>query len=641
MTAVDDRPAISPEIGKDRRRKEDQRLITGRTRWTDNIALPGMLHLAMVRSPHAHAKILSIDIEAADKSLNIYEVFTGKHLAETQGVVVNAWPITTEQKAPDHLPMAVDRVAFAGEIVAVVAARTAAEARDAAELVDVEYEVLPAVLDLKEAAEDKVLAHPDLGTNKVAFWQLDSAGQGTGTRDRRGHRRGSGRRHRHRARVPPAAADPGVHGAAVGRRRPDRRADHHVVGDPDPAHHPVPARRHDRRTRVEDPRDRPRRRRRVRRQAADHSRGVDHLGDGAQDRQALQVHRDPLGVPGLGPPRPRPVAEAHAGRHQGGQGHRPEGRPARRHGRLRRRGRRRRTRPRRVDVQRDLQVRRLPVQLHAGADEQDVGRRLPRRRPSRGDVRHRAADGRARRRGGQGPARGPGDELDQARGVPVHHGRGHDLRLRQLRGGHRQGQGDVRVRRVARRAEGAARPRGQGAARHRHLDLHRDVRAGAVPGARVAQLRRRRLGARHRPDAADRQGRGDHRHERPRPGPRDGLQPDRRRPAGSAVRGRRDPARRHPGLPQGPGHLRLAVARGGRRGAGAGGRQGHREGQAARGPPARGQRRRPRVQQRPLHRPGHRPGHAASPRSRWRRSRRTTTRRAWSRASTRSRPTTR
>ena len=180
MTAVDDRPAISPEIGKDRRRKEDQRLITGRTRWTDNIALPGMLHLAMVRSPHAHAKILSIDIEAADRSLNIYEVFTGEHLAETQGVIANAWPITPDQVTPTHLPMATERVAFAGEIVAVVVARSAAEARDAAELVDVEYELLPAVLDLKEAAEDKVLAHPDLGTNKTAFWQLDSAGQGTG-----------------------------------------------------------------------------------------------------------------------------------------------------------------------------------------------------------------------------------------------------------------------------------------------------------------------------------------------------------------------------------------------------------------------------------------------------------------------------
>jgi len=104
MTAVDDRPAISPEIGKDRRRKEDQRLITGRTRWTDNMALPGMLHLAMVRSPHAHAKILSIDIEAADRSLNIYEVFTGKHL-DAQGVVANAWSITVDQVTPIHVPM--------------------------------------------------------------------------------------------------------------------------------------------------------------------------------------------------------------------------------------------------------------------------------------------------------------------------------------------------------------------------------------------------------------------------------------------------------------------------------------------------------------------------------------------------------
>ena len=63
MTATQDRPA--PEIGKDRRRKEDQRLITGRTRWTDNIQLNGMLHLAMVRSPFAHAKITNIDLEAA------------------------------------------------------------------------------------------------------------------------------------------------------------------------------------------------------------------------------------------------------------------------------------------------------------------------------------------------------------------------------------------------------------------------------------------------------------------------------------------------------------------------------------------------------------------------------------------------
>ena len=65
MTAeVTDRPATT-EIGRDRRRKEDQRLITGRTRWTDNIVLPGMLHMAMVRSPFAHARIASVDTSEA------------------------------------------------------------------------------------------------------------------------------------------------------------------------------------------------------------------------------------------------------------------------------------------------------------------------------------------------------------------------------------------------------------------------------------------------------------------------------------------------------------------------------------------------------------------------------------------------
>ena len=130
-----------------------------------------------------------------------------------------------------------------------------------------------------------------------------------------------------------------------------------------------------------------------------------------------------------------------------------------------------------------------------------------------------------------------------------------------------------------------------------------------VPGARLAQLRRGRLGARERPDAGDRQGRGRHRRLGPRPGPRDGVQPDRGRPARRGLRGRRDPARRHPDRPQGPGHLRLALAGRRRRGAGQGGRQGDREGQADRGPPARGLRRRPRVLRRPVLRQGHRPGH--------------------------------
>jgi carbon-monoxide dehydrogenase large subunit len=179
MTATQERPAA--EIGKDRRRKEDQRLITGRTRWTDNLTLPGMLHLAMVRSPFAHAKITSIDVSAAKDAPNVVDVLTGADFGEELGVCINAWPITPDQVTPVHSPMPADRVAFAGEIVAVVVARSQAEARDAAELVDVEYDELPAALDLRAAVEDGApLAHPDLGTNKSALWVFDSQEAGTG-----------------------------------------------------------------------------------------------------------------------------------------------------------------------------------------------------------------------------------------------------------------------------------------------------------------------------------------------------------------------------------------------------------------------------------------------------------------------------
>jgi aerobic carbon-monoxide dehydrogenase large subunit len=178
MTAVEERAA--GEVGSPRKRKEDARLITGRTRWTDNIQLPGMLHVAMVRSPFAHARILSVDTAAAKASSGVVTVLTGQDLAEEQGGLPNAWAVTPEQKAPNHPSIAVDRVAFTGEIVAMVVARTVAEARDAADLVDVEYDELPAVLDLKAAAADDGLAHPDLGTNVSAVFRWDSAEHGTG-----------------------------------------------------------------------------------------------------------------------------------------------------------------------------------------------------------------------------------------------------------------------------------------------------------------------------------------------------------------------------------------------------------------------------------------------------------------------------
>ena len=185
MTTTVESPARTPakEVGQARRRKEDRRLITGRSRYTDNIVLPGMLHLAMVRSPFARATITGIDVSAAKAAPNVVAVYTGADLAGTHGGLPCAWPITPDQKAAEHKAVAVDRVSFAGEVVAVVVARTPAAARDASELVDVDYDEQKPVLDMAVAAEaagTDALVHPDLGTNVSAHWVFDSGEAGTG-----------------------------------------------------------------------------------------------------------------------------------------------------------------------------------------------------------------------------------------------------------------------------------------------------------------------------------------------------------------------------------------------------------------------------------------------------------------------------
>ncbi len=158
-----------PEVGKARLRKEDARLITGRTRWTDNITLPGLLHVAFLRSPVAHAKITAIDVSAARSMPGVVAVFTGRDFADEQGSLPCAWPITEDMKSPDAPSLAVDEVNFAGEAVAVVVARGRYEAADALAAIDVDYEDLPVVLDMEAAVADGAdLVHPDLGTNKSA-----------------------------------------------------------------------------------------------------------------------------------------------------------------------------------------------------------------------------------------------------------------------------------------------------------------------------------------------------------------------------------------------------------------------------------------------------------------------------------------
>ncbi len=180
MTAVDETTGTK-EFGRARWRKEDARLITGRTKWTDNIVLPGMVHLAMVRSPVASATIASIDVSEATSSPGVLGVWTGADLDAEQGDLPCAWAITADMKHPRRPAIAVDRVTFAGEIVAVIAARSAAEARDAADMVVVDYDDLPVVLDMNEAIKDGAdLVHPDLGTNVNATWIFDSGEAGTG-----------------------------------------------------------------------------------------------------------------------------------------------------------------------------------------------------------------------------------------------------------------------------------------------------------------------------------------------------------------------------------------------------------------------------------------------------------------------------
>jgi carbon-monoxide dehydrogenase large subunit len=169
-----------PEVGRARLRKEDARLVTGQTRWTDNLNLPGMVHLAILRSPYAHARVTRVDVSGALSQPNVIAAFSGADL-DNQGVLACAWPVTEDMVSPTYLPLAVDEVRHVGEPVAVVVARDKASAVDALEAITVDYETLPVVLDMEAAlAPGSPLVHDSAGTNKTYTWIFDSAQAGTG-----------------------------------------------------------------------------------------------------------------------------------------------------------------------------------------------------------------------------------------------------------------------------------------------------------------------------------------------------------------------------------------------------------------------------------------------------------------------------
>jgi len=175
MTITED-PTTSSEntvLGTRLLRKEDPALLTGEAVFTNDMKVPGALHLAVLRSPFAHATITSIDTSAAAAMDGVHSVYTGPDLADMWASAMPcAWPVTDDMKNPAHYPLAMSKVAYVGDGVAAVLATSDAIARDALEAIDVEYAALPAVVDVEAALSDDVIIHDELGTNTSYTWPL-------------------------------------------------------------------------------------------------------------------------------------------------------------------------------------------------------------------------------------------------------------------------------------------------------------------------------------------------------------------------------------------------------------------------------------------------------------------------------------
>jgi aerobic carbon-monoxide dehydrogenase large subunit len=158
-------------LGASIKRREDPRFITGKGNYTDDLKLAGMTHAAFVRSPHANAKIRKIDTARASKAPGVVAIFTGKDMAG-----VNSLPcgwLLPELKVPPHMPLASDAARYVGDPVAIVIADSQSAASDAAELVAVDWDVLPSVTSTERAAaKDSPQIH-EVAPDNVAFrWQI-------------------------------------------------------------------------------------------------------------------------------------------------------------------------------------------------------------------------------------------------------------------------------------------------------------------------------------------------------------------------------------------------------------------------------------------------------------------------------------
>ncbi len=163
-------------IGKSVKRVEDKRFITGRGNYTDDIVLPHQTYASFVRSPYAHAKIISIDVSAAKAMPGVVAIFTGADVADVNGVPCG-WQVNFKNgdvmKEPKHPLLVADKARHAGDAVAIVIAESTGEAVDAAQVVNVEYEELPCVVDASKAVQSGAsLVHEDVPGNMCFDWAL-------------------------------------------------------------------------------------------------------------------------------------------------------------------------------------------------------------------------------------------------------------------------------------------------------------------------------------------------------------------------------------------------------------------------------------------------------------------------------------
>ena len=173
MTAVE---TAAKMVGTAVKRKEDASLLRGRGTYVENLTLPGTAYMVVVRSPYPRARINGVNLDAARAAEGVVAAYSGADLAEEwAGGLPCAWPVTEDIKMPPHFPLAIDEARYQGDPVAVVVAESRALAKDAAELVDVDWEPLASIADLEKALADGApIVHEDLGTNECYVWKLET-----------------------------------------------------------------------------------------------------------------------------------------------------------------------------------------------------------------------------------------------------------------------------------------------------------------------------------------------------------------------------------------------------------------------------------------------------------------------------------